>query len=149
MSWKFEGVPEYMAYERRKCALCQGIGVITPIVGNPYQCSTCKGSGYIIERVRYTCPVCTGLFYLPRNPPIQVRCPHCNSLLYVISKTDIHDLKRGTVPFPPPASRWLAGGAGGALLGAAIGGPAGALIGGVVGALLGHGANVVLEAQEA
>ena len=123
--------------------------MIRPIIGNSYQCATCQGNGYIIVRAKFTCPVCTGLFYLPRDPPIQVRCPHCNSLLYIIGKTDIHVMERGTVPFPPPASRWLAGGAGGALLGAAMGGPAGALIGGIVGALLGAASSVVLEAQEA
>ena len=122
--------------------------MIRPAFGNPYQCLTCQGRGHTIERVQYSCPVCTGLFYLPRDPPVRVRCPHSNSLLYVMGRNDIHVLKRGTEPLPSPASRWFVGGAGGALLGAAVGGPAGALVGAVIGALLGAGSNVVLEAQE-
>lgn len=110
-------------------------------------CSICRKSNsyqsYEVQQERYdfSCPVCNGRFFIRRTPPLQVRCPHSNSLLYVNSDGSISVLQIGK---PPTTTKGGTGGGalGGLLLGALLGGPAGALLGALAGAALGSSADV-------
>jgi len=105
----------------------------------------CGGRGAI--RLAFSCPVCNGRYYVPRDPPVRVRCPHCGSLLWTTWEGVQVD-ERGTVPIPAPGSRAPLGAIGGGLLGLALGGPVGGLIGAIIGGAIGVAAEVILEAAE-
>jgi len=91
----------------------------------------------------YRCPVCSGPFYLSRQPPIVVKCPHCNSILK-IENSKLVVKKKGSQPY---ISSTAIGGILGAMVGgAATKGNAVAIIaGGIIGALLGN----IFEEKEA
>ena len=93
------------------------------------------------------CPVCRGLVRV-RRYGVRIRCPHCNSILYVWSKDDVSVVQPGQVPFPPPDARPALGAIGGLLLGAALGGPLGAVLGLLIGGSLGASAKGPLEGEE-
>jgi hypothetical protein len=124
----------------RVCEKCGGTGRINSMI-----CPLCKGRGTI--RHVFTCPVCNGRYYVPRDPPIQVRCPHCNSLLLTYWDR-IYVIERGTVPMPPPGSKVPLGAIGGGILGLVIGGAIGGLIGLLIGGAIGRAAEAPLEAKE-
>lgn len=93
------------------------------------------------------CPVCRGLVRV-RRYGVRIRCPHCGSILYVRSKSDIEVVERGRMPLPPPEARPALGAMGGLLLGAALGGPLGAILGLIIGGSLGISAKGPLEGEE-
>lgn len=119
-----------------RCEECLGTGE-----GEFGMCSTCNGIGKV--RQAFKCPVCIGQYYVPRDPPIRVRCPHCGSVL-LTDWTYVQVFQRGTVPVPAPGRKAPLGLIGGTLLGLALGGPGG----GVVGAFLGLAAGAVAEAPK-
>jgi len=91
-----------------------------------------------IEEGIYTfiCPLCKLRFFIAREPPLTVECPHCGSILRIVS---VHQapivIKPGLRnPLPIFATALL-----GALLGAAVSKdkPMGAVAGGLIGALVG------------
>jgi ribosomal protein S27E len=108
-------------------------------------CTDCGGRGQI--RQIFTCPVCNGRYYVPRDPPIQVRCPHCSSLL-LVSWTAIQVVERGNVPVPAPGSKIALGAVGGGALGLVMGGPVGGVIGVLVGLVIGAATEAPIEAGE-
>ncbi|MEM2293613.1 MAG: hypothetical protein QXX41_10100 [Nitrososphaerota archaeon] len=124
----------------RVCEKCHGTGRVNSMV-----CSVCEGRGQI--RHVFSCPVCNGRYYVPRDPPIRVRCPHCNSSL-LTNWASIHVIERGTIPIPPPGSKVPLGAIGGGTLGLVIGGPAGGLIGLLIGGVIGLITEAPLEAKE-
>jgi hypothetical protein len=107
-------------------------------------CPVCRGRGEIQV---FSCPVCNGPYYMHRDPPIHVRCPHCSSILRT-NWDSIQVLERGVTPFPPPGSKPPLGAVGGAALGLVIGGPIGGILGLVLGGLVGIAAENPLEAEE-
>lgn len=124
----------------RPCERCGGTGKV-----GYRRCPTCLGTGRI--RPFFTCPVCNGRYYVPRDPPIRVRCPHCGSLLWTYWNI-VEVVIRGTVPVPTPGSRIPLGAIGGGLLGLVLAGPPGAIVGALLGAVTGAAAEGVLEARE-
>jgi RNA polymerase subunit RPABC4/transcription elongation factor Spt4 len=124
----------------RVCEKCHGTGKVNSMV-----CPLCEGKGKI--RYVFSCPVCNGRYYVPRDPPIRVRCPHCNSLL-LTNWDSIYVIERGAIPIPPPGSKFPLGAIGGGALGLVIGGPIGGLIGLLIGGMIGLAADAPLEARE-
>jgi len=108
-------------------------------------CPVCNGTGKI--RQAFSCPVCSGRYYVPKDPPVQVRCPHCGSLLLTCWDI-IQVVERGAVPIPPPGSKVPLGAVGGGTLGLVIAGPIGGLIGAIMGGVIGVAAEAPLEARE-
>jgi len=85
----------------------------------------------------FTCPVCRKRFYIAREPPVKVLCPHCNSTLYIPSaraEPVVVKASEGQVPVAVAAAALL-----GALVGAVVsrGKLRGAVAGGLIGALIG------------
>lgn len=125
----------------KPCERCRGRGKIDAM-----DCPICLGKGSV--RQAFSCPVCSGRYYVPRDPPVRVRCPHCSSLLMTYWEA-IHVYERGTVPIPPPGSKVPLGAIGGGTLGLVIAGPIGGLIGAILGGAIGAAAEAPLEAREA
>lgn len=98
---------------------------------------------YELQQERYdlTCPVCKGRFFIRKLPPIRVRCPHSNSLLYVRSDGNISIIE---IENPPVTTRQgaVGGALGGMVLGGLIAGGEGALLGTLSGAVLGSAFDV-------
>ncbi len=124
----------------RPCERCHGTGRV-----NSMMCPICNGTGSIREA--FHCPVCSGRYYVPRNPPIQTRCPHCGSLLMTYWNS-VQVLERGTVPIPPPGSKTALGAIGGGTIGLAVGGPVGGFLGLIFGGILGAASEAPREAEE-
>jgi len=109
------------------------------------RCAVCEGTGRV--RHAFICPVCNGRYFLPRDPPLRVRCPHCSSLLWATWEI-AQVYERGTAPIPPPGSRIPLGAIGGGTLGLVIAGPIGGLIGALIGGMIGVATEAPLEARE-
>jgi hypothetical protein len=124
----------------KPCDKCNGTGRREGI-----RCSFCGGTGVI--RQTFSCPVCSGRYYVPRDPPVQVRCPHCGSLL-MTHWNYVNVIRRGDVPIPRPGSKAPLGAIGGGTLGLAIGGPVGGLVGLLLGGVIGAVADAPIEAKE-
>jgi hypothetical protein len=79
---------------------------------------------------------------------MNVRCPHCSSLLYLDFDGRIVVMERGQIPTPAPGSKPALGAVGGLIVGGLIAGPIGALLGILAGATIGASVEE-LEALEA
>jgi hypothetical protein len=114
--------------EQIQCPLC---GEINEYLENEIQ----------QERYDLTCPICNGRFFIRKMPPIKVRCPHSNSLLYISSDGSISVIECGTQS--TTIRQGTVGGAvGGLILGGLIAGGEGALLGTLTGAVLGSAFDV-------
>jgi len=100
----------------------------------------------IEERWEFGCPTCNRRFFTRKSPPINVRCPHCTSVLHIGGDGSLNVLVPGSVPSGPPVAS-VAGATVGSLVGAIVAGPIGALLGLIAGGALGAAANVP-EAME-
>lgn len=88
------------------------------------------------ERYDFSCSFCYNPFFIRRNTPINVHCPHCSSSLNVNYEGQIIILQQGERP-ESRTNDSLIGAIGGLILGGAIGGGAGAVAGAILGASLG------------
>ncbi len=87
------------------------------------------------ERHDFSCPFCKKNFFIKKQLPRMVKCPHCKSQIYADIDGSASVLTEGQHPNREGDT------AGGLLGGAAVGslfGPAGAILGALLGAALGH-----------
>lgn len=120
---------------RLRCPSCGYEGVYTP--------------SYAVEEGVYTltCPVCKMRFYVVRRPPLTVECPHCNSVLRIISIHGEPVVVKASSTGSTQAAVILA------LLGALLGALAsedklkGALAGGFIGFMLGVFVDALSEPE--
>jgi hypothetical protein len=98
---------------------------------------------YEVQQERYdlSCPICKGRFFIRRMPPITIKCPHSNSLLYVSSDGSISVVRSGTQPTTTRGGT-VTGALGGLVLGALLAGTEGAFLGTLAGAALGSTSDV-------
>jgi len=95
----------------------------------------------------FTCPVCKLRFFIAREPPLTVECPHCGSILYIVS-TYGEPIAVKANPRSLSSAITTA-----ALLGALLGALArrdkleGAIVGGFVGALIGAFIDTISEPE--
>ena len=94
----------------------------------------------------YTCPICGKRFFVAREPPLTVRCPHCGSLLRIEAPGKAPRVIKESKSMPPTTVAM-------ALLGAVVGAAGsrdrirGAIAGGMIGALLGAVVDALSEPE--